>query len=294
MDKSIELSILIVNWNGEKYIGNCLKSLIDTIHSSTYEIILVDNKSSDNSCQFIRENYPEVKLIENSENSLFAKANNMAYSLSSGNIIALINPDIVVKPGVVDELIIECRENIGYALTTVLYNEDDTIQYRMHRGFPSFLKLFFSMLCVFRGIFCNLKMVRDYFLVDLDFSKDQFIDQAAGALLFLNRKHIDLIGGLFDEERFPLFYNDVDLCFRLWKHDIPVLCKSTKGVYHLKSVSLRSLKFNENIYQKLFGAKNYFKKHKLYVDYFLVLFLYLIYNILCKIYSNKHRLKNEK
>jgi GT2 family glycosyltransferase len=96
-----------------------------------------------------------------------------------------------------------------------------------------------------------------------------------------------LIDGLFDAELFPLFYNDVDLCYRLRQHGIPVVCKASDGVYHLKGASIDRLDIGNNLYQKLSGARNFFKKHKKTLDYFLTNVVFLMYSAIRKISGTK-------
>lgn len=280
MQNNITLSVLVVNWNGEQYIGNCLQSLTDTIKKYSYEIIVVDNNSSDGSCNLIKKSFKDVLLIENSKNEMFAKANNIAYVSSKGKYIAVVNPDIVVKAGVVDDLVEALESTTDTAFTTVLYNEDGTIQNNMHRGFPTFGSLFLSMLCVNKGWFCATKKVKKYLLSDLDFTQDHYIDQAPGAFLFLKREHINKIEYLFDEDRFPLFYNDVDLCYRLWSNGISIMCKVTDGAFHLKGAAVKTLKFDDSLFWKLSGAKKYFYKYNKRFDYLIMSLLLFFFSLL--------------
>lgn len=92
----IELSIIIVNWNGKKWLKECL----DSIHKQTFknfELILVDNGSNDGSVRFIKENYPETVVIENKENIGFGKANNIGAQSAKGKILFLLNNDTIIE-----------------------------------------------------------------------------------------------------------------------------------------------------------------------------------------------------
>jgi len=94
---SIDISIIIVNYNTENYLNYCLNSIIRNIKGINYEIIVVDNNSSDNSVNFIKKNYPTINIIQNHENYGYAKANNQGLKLAKGNFILLLNPDTEIR-----------------------------------------------------------------------------------------------------------------------------------------------------------------------------------------------------
>ena len=92
----IDVSIVIVNWNAKQHLLNCLKSIYDnTGNDCTFEVVVVDNASTDGSVEVIQKQFPQVKLIENEENTGFAKANNIGINRSSGGYVCLVNSDVV-------------------------------------------------------------------------------------------------------------------------------------------------------------------------------------------------------
>ena len=88
----MDISVIIVNYNVRYFIEQCILSIIDASKNLNTEIIVVDNNSSDNSCQFIQKNYPQIKLISNKINVGFAKANNQGVKIASGKYILILNP----------------------------------------------------------------------------------------------------------------------------------------------------------------------------------------------------------
>jgi GT2 family glycosyltransferase len=89
-------SVIIVNWNGKKLLEPCIVSVLSqSIPRSHYEVIVVDNASSDGSAEYVKENYPDVMLIENATNRGFAAGNNDAFSVTRGRYFALLNSDAV-------------------------------------------------------------------------------------------------------------------------------------------------------------------------------------------------------
>ena len=101
----IDLSIVIVNWNTRGLLAQCLQSVYDTVQGLGFEIFVVDNGSSDDSAEMVRERFPEVQLIENEENLGFAKANNQAIRESKGRYILLLNSDTVVLSGAMERMV---------------------------------------------------------------------------------------------------------------------------------------------------------------------------------------------
>lgn len=93
----LSISIIIVNYNGEKFINNCLDSL-KKVAFSNYEILFIDNNSTDNSLRLVKQNYPEVNIIENPNNLGFAAANNFAAKKAKGDYLFLLNCDTKCDP----------------------------------------------------------------------------------------------------------------------------------------------------------------------------------------------------
>src|ERR1700680_4486287 len=100
----IRISIVIVTWNGKRYVEECLDSLRAYINDSTAEVIVVDNASTDGAPELVRDSYTGVTLIRNDKNLGFAKANNIGIRSASGEYICLINSDVRVHDGCVEKI----------------------------------------------------------------------------------------------------------------------------------------------------------------------------------------------
>ena len=92
----MKLSIIIISYNTEDLLKNCISSIISSIISFDYEIIVVDNHSTDGSLEMLKTNFPQVKVIANKENLLFAKANNQGATIAKGEYLLLLNSDTIV------------------------------------------------------------------------------------------------------------------------------------------------------------------------------------------------------
>ncbi len=168
---------------------------------------------------------------------------------------------------------LDTNEAYGGA-TTRLLNPDGSTQYYMHRRFPTVWRLLPSL---FHKRFRWFKpyMVTQYLYLDNDFSKDFDIDQAAGACMMVRKSIIDDFGELLDVKRFPLYYNDVELSYRLHQAGWKIRCLNTVAITHLKGTSVKTLSFFKNGKEYSYASLSYFKKHKMYFNYWILKLLYL-------------------
>lgn len=156
----IELSIIIVSYNVRQLLLDCIKSVIDTCGGINYEIIVVDNTSSDGSVDSVRESFPQVCVIANKDNVGFARANNQGYEVSRGKFILLLNPDTIVKPGAIQSVLdfLKNTPDAGLAGCRLL-NPDGSLQKSIKR-FPSIREhiggiFFVDKLPHFNAIHCR-------------------------------------------------------------------------------------------------------------------------------------------
>ncbi|MBE0411090.1 MAG: glycosyltransferase family 2 protein, partial [Anaerolineales bacterium] len=125
----MKLSIVVVNWNTRDLLAKCLTSIYACPPVCPFEVLVVDNASSDGSVSMLREGFPQVRLIQNNKNVGFAAANNQALSLVDSPYILLLNPDTVVKPGALNEMLDYLENNPGVgAAGARLLNPDGSLQ----------------------------------------------------------------------------------------------------------------------------------------------------------------------
>ena len=199
-----ELSIIIVNYNGLKYLKKCFDSIYDKLYNISFEIIVVDNNSSDESCQFIKENYNKVILIESKENLGFGKANNLGVQIANSETVLLLNNDTILLSRI-DEVVklLNSRQDIGAVTINMLNGEG---RYTNATGrFPTPLRLLkISFLTEKRkefktGIFNEAKIYE--------------ADWITGAFMMLRKADYQKVGG-FDSDYF-MYVEDVDICKKL-------------------------------------------------------------------------------
>src|SRR5579871_4756741 len=101
----MKLSVVILCWNDLKVLPDCLKSIYEGTHKIDFEVIVSDNGSADGTVEFVKENFPEVRLLENGRNLRFAKGNNVGIEVSRGEYVLILNPDTIIHEGTLDEMV---------------------------------------------------------------------------------------------------------------------------------------------------------------------------------------------
>lgn len=194
----VELSIVIVNYNGLEYLKDCLDALLLNLDKIDYEIIVIDNNSKDSSCSYLKENYPEVILMESKVNLGFGKGNNEAVKLAKGKHLLLLNNDTIILDKLLPVLhFLRSDASIGVVGIKML---DRAKRYLPSAGsFPNCSNMFRMKKL--------LELENDF--KSLNFSKESYeVDWLSGSFLMVPTQLYKEIGG-FDEDYF-LYVEDVD------------------------------------------------------------------------------------
>jgi hypothetical protein len=225
------LSILIVNWNTRDYLRQCLLSLRESCSDLDHEIIVVDNDSNDDSATMVAEEFPEVVLLAQTHNLGFAAGNNWAYAHAIGNFIWLLNPDTEVLENAPRVLIsfLEQNPEAGGVASALIDARTGKIQ-RSCRTFPLPGALWAQALGLARA-FPRSRRYGFYKMGDWSMKTAREVEQPMASSFLLRRSAIEASDGLFDEE-FPIFFNDVDLCWRLRKRGWQVWFSPDAKVKH--------------------------------------------------------------
>ncbi len=226
--KEVELSIIIVNWNVQELLKECLNSIFHNPGQYPLEVIVVDNASEDGSVEMIKRKFPEVKLIINNENCGFAKACNQGIKIAQGKYLFLLNPDSEVINSIYDQVVnfMESRPEVGVS-GCYLYYPDRRIQTSFYK-FTSLANLLGRALLLYSFLPRNAltgPLFSDYL------RSNRSIGRVCGGAMVVRREAFEEVG-LFDESFF-LYYEDEDLCYRMrqkgWKiAPIP----DTKIIHH--------------------------------------------------------------
>lgn len=236
MAKKRDLSIIILNYNTEKLLGNCLKSIESSKKNNySYEVIVVDNASTDDSVKMVEEEFKEIELIVNEKNLGFAAGNNRGIKKSAGRYILLLNPDTIVQPDTFKTMVeyMDKHSEVGVATCRVEL-ADGRLDDASHRGFPTPWNAFayFSGLAKF---FPKVKFLTGYTLTYLPLDKVHEIDSGVGAFLIIRRKAGEEVGWL--DENYFWYGEDLDFCYRLKQKDWKIMFVPKTKIIHYKGVS---------------------------------------------------------
>ena len=225
------ISILIVNWNTRDLLRACLFSIQETCAAVEHEIIVVDNASHDGSAQMVRDEFPKVLCIERSTNLGFAAGNNLAYRHARGEWIWLLNPDTEVLCGAPEKLRewLAANPRCGAVASTLIDARDGRPQ-RSCRTFPTPAALWAEASGLSK-FYPRSRRFGGYRMGWWSYHDSRVVEQPQASSLMLRREAIEEAGGLFDEI-FPIFFNDVDLCRRLWKNQWVVWFRRDAEVRH--------------------------------------------------------------
>ncbi len=247
------LSICLVNWNTREELLNCLESLRRFPYPGGQEIIVVDNGSQDGSAEAVKANFPEVHLVALDSNKGYAKGNNLALELASGEFHLLLNPDVEVLEGSL-EILVDFMRNTPKAggCAPLLLNPDGTVQASFRR-FP-------TPDAVLAGLVeaLGLKPTRPYkFTLPLDSPPVQ-VEQPMASAFCLRAEAVAEVGGL--DEDFPLFFNDVDLCLRLKEAGWEIWAVPASRVIHLGGASTRQVRVRA-LFESHRSLVKFYEKH---------------------------------
>jgi GT2 family glycosyltransferase len=244
----VELSVILVNHNGKADLKACLHSLEKNAPNTGHEIIVVDNDSSDGSQEMVRSSFPGVKLITCQDNLGFSRANNLGNEKSRGEYLLFLNPDTLIYPEALEVLLRELQSDpqaggVGPALL------QDENRYQVSFGQK---RDFFSE-------FVQKFILNPYFRSSLRSNqKKRKAGWLGGACLLLRKKaFLDVQG--FDEDFF-LFFEDIDLCFRLRKKGWKLFFVPEARIFHQGGGSTRALKLGSRFHYRR-SQLNFYRKH---------------------------------
>jgi GT2 family glycosyltransferase len=255
----MDLSVVIVNYNVQYFLEQCILSVQSASKNLQVEIIVVDNNSSDNSCSIILEKFTDVVLIQNKENVGFSKANNQGVKIAAGEYVLILNPDTVVAEDTFSQILnfAKSKNNIG-VLGVKLVDGSGAFLPESKRGIPTpqvaFNKLF--------GI--SSKRTGKYYATHLNENETGVVDVLVGAFMLLKRSVFNEVNG-FDEAYF-MYGEDIDLSYKILNKGYQNYYYANTQVIHYKGESTQKDVKHLNYFYKAMKIfyKKYFKLNRVY------------------------------
>jgi GT2 family glycosyltransferase len=226
----MKLSIVILCWNDLKVIGDCLASIYSGTHSIEFETIVSDNGSTDGSIDFIRKNFPQVRILENGTNLRFAKGNNVAIRASQGEYVLILNPDTIIHDGALDKVVKFADEHPeAGAFGCKVLNVDGSVQ-EYARPFPTIRSEWFAAFYLKPLAFLSDSLHHGVY-TGWKGDTERAVGWLAGCFIVVRASLLKELGG-FDEQFF-YYYEDQDLCRRISDAGYPILYTPEMTITHL-------------------------------------------------------------
>ena len=277
----MKVSILIVTYQSEDEILDCIKSIYQNVNKIIFEIIIIDNASTDNTIRTIKDNFPEITIIENEQNKGFSFANNLGAKSAKGEFLFFLNPDSLIVENTIEKLvsIYNMDEKIGI-IGPEIKNINGSIQ-------PPALKIPSILITLFEAFGLYLFLPKTIFgyrgRSDIDVDLD--VGWVTGACFIIKKQDYDFLKG-FDDNYF-LYLEDADLCIRMNNYlGKKIIYTPQTNVIHFKAKSSKS----DSYVSKLSSYKSklyYHKKHNGYFTYlalFPLLYLSILLKFICLIF----------
>ena len=272
------VSAVIVNWNTRDYLRECLQSLEQTAIGELLETIVVDNASGDGSADMVAREFPGVTLIRSSRNLFYAAGNNLGVAEASGEYLLILNPDTEALGDAVAQLRGFLDEHPeASAVAPRLVHPDGSAQSSV-RLFPTPLNVLIEVTRLSR-LAPRSRVLGAYRMGWWDQSEVREVDQPMTSCLLVRRSKWEALRGM--DEGFPMFFNDVDLCYRLKQSGGSLYFLPTARVLHHVGASTRQVK-REMIVASHRGLERFYRKHYLgRVPFWVYLIVVAVSRVAC-------------
>lgn len=261
---SVDISVIIATYNACELLAGCLESIFHNPPARSFEIIVVDDASSDDSAGMVEQRFPQVRLLRNPRNVHYARSNNRAMDLSRGRLIYLLNNDTVVLPGALDAMaaFLEQHPAVG-AVGSKLLNADGSTQWSV-KSLPSIMAGFFGARSVITKLFPRNRFTRQHLLhLASDMSRPFPAGYVSSASIMIRREVVQQVGHL--DERLS-YHVDADYCTRIRDAGWQVYYLPSAAVIHLAhkggTMVNRARRF-KSVVEFHRGSYIYFRKHQM-------------------------------
>lgn len=254
------LSIVVVNYNSKHLLRQCIDAIYTHRPMIPFEVVVIDNHSTDGSCDFLEEiSYSNVRIVVNSRGMGYTYAANQGFALSKGKLILFLNPDIKVLEHSIDNMIrhLEDDQSLG-AVAGHLHFPDGRF-HRYYRRFPTIRSIYLTIF--FPRVASYFSSYRRYHMLDVAFSKPVEVPISAGCCLMV-RKEIFKEGYMYPI--FCIYFSDVDVCKKIHLAGKRIMVFPDCKVIHDHDYSSRAGDENSYLYGLDFyvGCSNYFRIYR--------------------------------
>lgn len=286
------LSIIIVNWNVREYLLKLVESIFKYTQNIDFEIIVVDNASNDGSVAELRQQFfnqiknQQLLIIENRQNQGFSKANNQGAKEARGQYLLFCNPDIefIENSGLKLKEFLDSHPQACVVAPQLLYG-DKSLQPNV-KHHPTWLSQVIILLKLHH--FFKFKSLNHYLAKDFDYDQEAEVEQVMGAFFLIRRFDFELLRGW--NEDYWLWWEDVDLCFRLNKGGKKIFYTPNTQVIHYESKSFEKVATLAKQKRFIRSLLKYFKNHGTKFEYYS-LFIFIPLSLLLAYITQLFKIK---
>lgn len=262
----MDLSIIILNYNSKDFLLPCLKGIVEYTQDLDYEIIIVDNASTDGSVEYVEQKlqprFARVRLVRAESNQGYAAGNNLGIRAARGRYLLIMNPDIVIWDNALKQMVdfMEAQPRVGIAGPRLL-SPDGSLQYFCYR-WPTPQVLLYRRTPLSRFNFARRAISR-YLMMDWDHADTRPVDWVQGSCMIVRQSASDKVGLM--DERYFLYSEDTDWCRRFWRAGFEVWYLAAVEIIHYHRRASSSERFYSALFNKmawihLISAGKYFRK----------------------------------
>jgi len=271
LNQELDISIVIVNYNVEYFLEQCLNSVFNALKNIKGEVFVVDNNSIDGSVDMVRAKFPNVQLIANKQNSGFSKANNQAINLSQGKYVLLLNPDTVVEEDTFEKIVtfMNQHDDAGGLGVRMIDGKGNFLP-ESKRGLPT-PSVAFCKIFGLSKIFPKSKLFAKYHLGYLSEFETAEIEILSGAFMLIRKSVLDQVGSL--DETFFMYGEDIDLSYRILLGGYKNYYFPETRIIHYKGESTKKSSINYVfVFYKamVIFAQKHFSKNNAFLFSFLI------------------------
>ncbi len=257
------LSIVFVNYNTSRFIGECIKSIqMYEVNYMDYEYIIVDNNSGDTGLDELKKNYAFIKIIKAPGNGGFAYGNNIGIRASTGNYILLLNPDTYLEENAIEKMIdrMESDDTISFIGPQLLYPDKSNQSYFLPKTYLTPWRLFCERFYLHR-IFPKSLLFNSYYRTYMDYNRECYVEQISGAAFLFRRDVVEKIG-LLDENYF-MYFEESDYCYQAIMHGYKMIYYPESKIIHIGGLG-KPVNWNRSTESYSKSFKYYFIKNYSY------------------------------
>jgi GT2 family glycosyltransferase len=284
----MQLSVIILNYNVRYFLEQCVFSVQKALENIDSEIIVVDNNSQDDSCGMMKQDFPDIQLIENKKNFGFPKGNNLGVAAAKGEYICILNPDTLVAEDTFTKVLAFAKQKSNVGIVGVkLIDGTGNFLPESKRGIPTPWTAFTKITGLYK-IFPKSRFFGKYYAAHLTENETGKVEILVGAFMFMQRELYNKIGG-FDETCF-MYSDDIDLSYSALKIGKTNYYFHESSVIHYKGEST----IKDGKYMKRFQEAMHFfynKHFKVSVLFSIFMEIGIVFFSVVKMFQGKSKAK---